>query len=193
VVRSRLTGRAPEASPEADHQSTRREATATKSSPVRSFRTSVDIPPGSREKVNKVLNQHLADSFDLMSQVKQAHWNVKGSDSWQLHKLFDEVAARAAEWVDELAERITALGGYANGTVRMAAAASTLPEFPTEITESMDYVRAVADRLAAFTNSARAAIDQTDKLGDANTADLFTEISRCADKYLYFLEAHVQG
>lgn len=166
---------------------------ATKSSPVRSFRTSVDIPPGSREKINKVLNQHLADSFDLMSQVKQAHWNVKGSDFWQLHELFDEVAARAAEWVDELAERITALGGYANGTVRMAAAASTLPEFPTEITESMDYVRAVADRLAAFTDSARAAIDQTDKLGDANTADLFTEISRCADKYLYFLEAHLQG
>ncbi len=166
---------------------------ATKSSPVRSFRTSVDIPPGSREKVNKILNQHLADSFDLMSQVKQAHWNVKGSDFWQLHKLFDEVAARAAEWVDEFAERVTALGGYATGTVRMAAATSTLPEFPTDITESMDYVRAVADRLAAFTNSARAAIDQTDKLGDADTADLFTEISRCADKYLYFLEAHLQS
>lgn len=165
---------------------------ATKRSPVRSFRTSVDIPPGSREKVTKVLNQHLADSFDLMSQVKQAHWNVKGSDFWQLHELFDDVAARAAEWVDELAERVTALGGYANGTVRMAAGASTLTEFPTEITESMDYVRAVADRLAAFTNSARAAIDETDKLGDANTADLFTEISRCADKYLYFLEAHLQ-
>ena len=75
----------------------------------------------------------------------------------------------------------------------MAAASSTLPEFPTEITESMDYVQAVAERLAAFTNSAREAIDQTDELGDADTADLFTEVSRCADKYLYFLEAHLQG
>ena len=166
---------------------------ATKSSPVRSFATSVDIPADSRSKVSRILNQHLADAFDLMSQVKQAHWNVKGSDFWQLHKLFDEVAARAVEWVDEFAERVTALGGYANGTARMAAATSTLPEFPTKITESMDYVRAVADRLAAFTNSARAAIDATDKLGDADTADLFTEISRCADKYLYFLEAHLQG
>lgn len=166
---------------------------ATKSSSVRSFSTSVDIPAKARTKVNGILNQHLADSFDLMSQVKQAHWNVKGSDFWQLHKLFDEVAARAAEWVDEFAERITALGGYANGTARMAAATSTLPEFPTDITESMDYVRAVADRLGAFTNSARGAIDETDKLGDADTADLFTEISRCADKYLYFLEAHLQG
>lgn len=165
----------------------------TKHASVRSFRTSVDIPAGDRAKIDRILNQHLADSFDLMSQVKQAHWNVKGSDFWQLHKLFDEVAERATEWVDEFAERITALGGYATGTVRMAAASSTLPEFPTEITESMDYVRAIAERLAAFTNSAREAIDQTDKLGDADTADLFTEVSRCADKYLYFLEAHLQG
>ena len=165
----------------------------TKNATLRSFTTSVDIPADSRTKINRVLNQHLANSFDLMSQVKQAHWNVKGSDFWQLHKLFDEVAERAAEWVDEFAERVTALGGYATGTVRMAAASSTLPEFPTEITDSMDYVRAVAERLAAFTNSAREAIDQTDELGDADTADLFTEVSRCADKYLYFLEAHLQG
>jgi starvation-inducible DNA-binding protein len=164
----------------------------TKNATLRSFTTSVGIPADSRTKINRVLNQHLADSFDLMSQVKQAHWNVKGSDFWQLHKLFDEVAERAAEWVDEFAERVTALGGYATGTVRMAAASSTLPEFPTEITDSMDYVRAVAERLAAFTNSAREAIDQTDELGDADTADLFTEVSRCADKYLYFLEAHLQ-
>ena len=160
---------------------------------VRSFATSVDIPAEKRTKINRVLNQHLADSFDLLSQVKQAHWNVKGSDFWQLHKLFDEVAEQAEEWVDELAERVTALGGYATGTVRMAAASSTLPEFPTDITAGMDYVKAVAARLAAFTNSARGAIDQTDTLGDANTADLLTEISRGADKYLYFLEAHLQG
>lgn len=166
---------------------------ATKAARARTFRTSVDIPAGDRAKIVRILNQHLADSFDLQSQIKQAHWNVKGADFWQLHKLFDETAERAEEWVDEFAERVTALGGYATGTVRMAAAASTLPEFPTGITDSMDYVRAVADRLGAFTNSARRAIDATDKLGDADTADLFTEVSRCADKYLYFLEAHLQG
>jgi len=166
---------------------------ATRGGSTRSFSTRVDIAAEARTKTVKVLNQHLADAFDLMSQVKQAHWNVKGSDFWQLHKLFDEVAERAAEWVDELAERVTALGGYATGTVRMAATASTLPELPTDITAGVDYVKAVAERLAAFTNSARQAIDETDKLGDADTADLFTEISRCADKYLYFLEAHLQA
>jgi len=166
---------------------------ATQLARARTFETSVDIPADDRAKIVRILNQHLADSFDLWSQVKQAHWNVKGSDFWQLHKLFDEVAARAAEWVDEFAERVTALGGYANGTVRMAAAASALPEFPTDITDSMEYVHAVVDRLGPFTNSAREAIEQTEKLGDMNTSDLFIEISRCADKYLYFLEAHLQG
>jgi starvation-inducible DNA-binding protein len=166
---------------------------ATTKAAVRTFATSVSIPAERRAKVIKLLNQHLADAFDLQSQVKQAHWNIKGSDFWQLHKLFDEVAARAAEWVDQLAERVTALGGYATGTVRMSAASSTLPEFPTDITDSMDYVRAVSHRLAAFTNSARGAGDDTDELGDANTTDLFIEISRCADTYLYFLDAHLQN
>jgi starvation-inducible DNA-binding protein len=165
---------------------------ASRQALARSFPTSVDIPAGDRAKVIKVLNQLLADASDFWSQAKQAHWNVKGPDFWQLHKLFDDVAGEAAAWVDEFAERVTALGGYANGTVRMAAASSSLPELPTDITDSMDYVKAVAVRLAAFTNAARKAIDQTDKLGDADTADLFTEVSRCADKYLYFLEAHLQ-
>jgi starvation-inducible DNA-binding protein len=160
---------------------------------MRTFKTGVDIPAGDRAKVNGILNQQLADSLDFMSQAKQAHWNVKGKDFYQLHKLFDELAEEAVEWIDLVAERVTALGGIATGTVRMSAGASRLPEFPTDITDGMEYVRALADRLAAYTNSAREGIDQTDKLGDANTADLLTEISRCADKYLYFLEAHLQG
>jgi starvation-inducible DNA-binding protein len=168
-------------------------ATATKPRTDRTFKTSVDIPAETRRKVNEILNQNLANSFDLMSQTKQAHWNVKGNDFWQLHKLFDELAAETAEWVDMIAERVTALGGYATGTARMAAETSELPEFPTDITGGMEYVAAVVERLAQFANGAREAIDETEKMGDANTSDLFTEIGRCADKYLYFLEAHIQG
>ena len=166
--------------------------TATRSKAPRTFKTSIDLPSDTRTKINALLNQSLADAFDLMSQTKQAHWNVKGNDFWQLHKLFDELAAEVGEWVDMIAERVTALGGYATGTVRMSATSSRLPEFPTDITDGSDYIRALADRLGAYTNSARAGIDQTDQMGDLNTADLFTEISRCADKYLYFLEAHLQ-
>jgi starvation-inducible DNA-binding protein len=166
---------------------------AKKDASARTFKTRVGITAADRARVIDVLNAHLADAFDLVSQSKQAHWNVKGSDFWQLHKLFDEVAEAAEGWVDELAERVTALGGYAKGTARMAAAASRLPEFPTDITDGMDYVAALADRVATLSNAAREAIDLTaEQLGDADTADLLTEISRSADTYLYFLEAHLQ-
>jgi len=164
---------------------------ATKSR-TRTFSTAIDIPAEKRDQVNGILNQNLANSLDLFSQVKQAHWNVKGNDFWQLHKLFDEVAEAVEEWTDMIAERVGALGGYANGTARMAASSSDLPEFPTDITEGMQYVSAVTDRLGQYSNAAREAIDQTDKLGDLVTSDLFTEISRDADKYIYFLQAHLQ-
>jgi starvation-inducible DNA-binding protein len=141
----------------------------------------------------ELLNQQLADTLDLFSQTKQAHWNVKGKDFYQLHKLFDEHAGCAEEWADLLAERAVMLGGYATGTVRMSAKASTLTEFPSDITNGMDYVAAMVERWAAYANSTRDAIETADKAGDATTADLFTEISRQADMNLWFQEAHLQG
>ncbi len=100
-----------------DHQ----EMASRSSTATHQFSTHIDLPVESREQLIMLLNEHLADSFDLMSQTKQAHWNVKGKDFYQLHLLFDEIAGELADFVDLLAERATSLGGYATGTVRMAA------------------------------------------------------------------------
>jgi len=164
-------------------------ATATK---ARTFKTSVNLEASVRAKMVDLLNQQLADTLDLFSQTKQAHWNVKGEEFYQLHKMFDEHAGCAAEWTDLIAERAVMLGGYATGTVRMAAASSTLDEFPTDITKSMEYVAAMVERWAAYANNIRDAIDTADQAGDATTADLLTEISRQADMNLWFQEAHLQ-
>jgi starvation-inducible DNA-binding protein len=163
-------------------------ATQTK----RTFSTRIDIVEASREELVQLLNARLADTFDLYSQLKQAHWNVKGSDFIQLHKLYDDVAESVLEYVDMIAERATALGGLALGTARMAAAASTLDEYPVGAVEGMDTVSAIADRLAAYGASVRAAIDAAVDLHDQDTADLFTEVSRATDKHLWFIEAHLQ-
>ena len=166
-------------------------ATSTKAK-ARTFKTSVNLEASVRTKMVEQLNQHLADTLDLYSQTKQAHWNVKGPEFYQLHLMFDEHAGCAADWVDLLAERAVMLGGYASGTVRMAAGSSALPEFPTDITGSLDYVEAVVERWAAYANAIRDGIDTADKAGDATTADLLTEISRQADMNLWFQEAHLQ-
>ena len=166
-------------------------ATVEKSK-VQTFPTHIEIPANQRKALIEILNQSLADTFDLMSQTKQAHWNVKGKDFYQLHLLFDEIAAELAEFVDLIAERATSLGGYATGTARMAADNSSLPEYPTDIVEGMDHVAALVERFALYCASIRHNIDETDKIGDPSTADMYTEISRVVDKRLWFLEAHIQ-
>lgn len=158
----------------------------------RMVKTSNDLPAEQREQLVALLNQQLADTFDLMSQTKEAHWNVKGPNFYQLHELFDELATNLLGHIDTIAERVTALGGLATGTVRMAASSSRLPEFPLEVTRDMEVVTCLVERYANLAMTTRQAIDTADDLGDADTADLFTEVSRDLDKHLWFLEAHVQ-
>jgi starvation-inducible DNA-binding protein len=156
------------------------------------YSTRIDIPADTRSTIISLLNQTLAASLDLKTQVKQAHWNVKGLDFYQLHELFDEMASELEEYVDMVAERVTALGGLALGTARIAAAQSNLPEYPLDIAAGIDHIVALADRYAIYGKSLRENIAETDELGDADTADLYTEVSRAIDKRLWFLEAHLQ-
>ncbi|HNQ14863.1 MAG TPA: DNA starvation/stationary phase protection protein Dps [Pyrinomonadaceae bacterium] len=155
-------------------------------------KTKIDIEKGKREAIVGILNSRLADAIDLKSQAKQAHWNVKGTNFIALHELFDQVATDVETHIDDIAERITTLGGTAIGTVRTAAQNSTLSEYPLEITDGADHVDALSTALSDFGKKVRSAIDETDELGDANSVDLFTGISRSIDKFLWFVEAHQQ-
>ncbi|HTP01054.1 MAG TPA: DNA starvation/stationary phase protection protein Dps [Anaerolineales bacterium] len=162
-------------------------ATATKQ-----IETRIDIPEKAREQVCATLNEQLADMFDLFSQTKQAHWNVKGSDFYQLHKLFDKLAEELAENIDVVAERVTALGGVAMGTVHMSAARSRLPEFPDRSVQSMAAVEVLAVRYASLAETTRAAIDTASERQDETTANILQDISAELDKDLWMLEAHLQ-
>jgi starvation-inducible DNA-binding protein len=155
-------------------------------------RTRIDLPLEIRDQLVTLLNQQLADTFDLYSQSKQAHWNVKGSEFFQLHELYDKLAAELLAYIDLSAERATTLGGTAEGTARMAAAASRLTDYPADEVGSRESVELLAERYAALAATTRAAIDKSTELSDADTADLFTEVSRGLDKSLWFLEAHLQ-
>jgi len=157
----------------------------------KSSTTRIDIKPKLRDSMTDLLNQQLADTVDLYTQVKQAHWNVKGPHFIALHELFDKLAEDLEDPVDDMAERITALGGVARGTARIAAQESRLSEFPHGRVSGLDAVALLADRYAALGASTRAAIETASKQGDADTSDLFTGISRGLDKALWFLEAHL--
>jgi starvation-inducible DNA-binding protein len=157
------------------------------------YETENDLPKAARTELIGLLNQRLADVIDLQSQLKQAHWNVKGPHFIGLHELFDKISEEIEEYVDMIAERVVQLGGIAEGTVRVAASRSRLDEYPLAIAEGSAHVEAVARALSTFGREARMSIDEAAGFEDADTADLFTEVSRGIDKALWFVEAHSQA
>lgn len=152
-----------------------------------------DLRGETREQLSGLINQRLADAIDLNMQMKQAHWNVKGPNFIGLHELFDKVHEATEDYVDLIAERVVQLGGIAEGTLRTAAKRSRLAEYPLDIKEGIAHVLAVSEALSSFGREARIMIGEADALGDADTADIFTEISRGIDKWLWFVEAHGQS
>jgi starvation-inducible DNA-binding protein len=157
------------------------------------FKTKNDLSEAIRSKAVELLNARLADAIDLQTQTKQAHWNVKGPHFIALHELFDKINEDVEDYVDEIAERAVQLGGAAEGTARMAAKRSSLSEYPANAVDGRSHVEALSSALAAFGKSARKAIDQANEFNDLDTADLFTEVSRGIDKWLWFVEAHLQA
>lgn len=155
--------------------------------------TKNDLAADIRKKVADLLNGLLAISVDLDTQLKQAHWNVKGPHFRPLHELFDDIAEDAEDYSDLIAERIVQLGGTAFGTARVAASKSALKEYPLEITAGPAHVEAVAEAIAVFARHARKGIDETGGWGDQDTADILTEVSRGLDKWLWMVEAHLQA
>jgi starvation-inducible DNA-binding protein len=160
---------------------------------TRLVETRNDLPADTRQLIVQLCNEQLADTFDLFSQTKQAHWNVKGPQFYHLHELYDELAESLLSHVDLIAERATALGGAATGTARMAAQATRLPEFSASAVGSMESVEMLVERYATLAESTRKAIDTAEQAEDMDTSDLFTEVSRDLDKSLWFLEAHLQN
>src|SRR5271165_6691322 len=160
---------------------------------VRTFPSSVGVPENNRQALITLLNLRLADAIDVHSQVKWAHWNVKGKDFYQLHLLFDSVATHLEDHIDTIAERVAALGGVAHGTIREAVAKSSVPEADLAAADGPSMVKFLVQNVGHFTNALRTAIQEADDLDDAATVDLFTAITREMDKDLWFIEAHIQA
>jgi starvation-inducible DNA-binding protein len=157
------------------------------------YETLNDLERSTRERMIELLNARLADGIDLRTQLKVAHWNVKGPHFIALHQLFDGIVEDVDAYVDLVAERAVQLGGIADGTARQIAERSTLDEYAAAGSgEGQEHVHAVADALAHFARVSREAIDLASEAKDQGTADIFTEISRGTDKWLWMVEAHLQ-
>lgn len=156
--------------------------------PTRPYASLISISPQSRVQLIDILNQTLATTVDLKTQLKHAQWNVKATKLYDLYQLFDEIATELDVFIDLLAERVITLGGLAMGTARTAIRQSILPEYPLHIQEGRDHIASVAERLAIFGSLLWENIDCTSVLGDADTAYLYAEVSLKTDRRLWLLD-----
>ncbi len=159
----------------------------------RMYHNRVALSDEQKKKTVTVMQERLAEALDMYSQAKFAHWNVKGVNFYQLHLVFDSVAETIFPQIDKIAERMTQLGGVANGTVRQSANASQIPEYDTTLTAGMDHVNALANALGCYCQALREASDKIDEIGDEPTSDFFKQLVVEAEEQLYFLESHLEA
>jgi len=154
--------------------------------------TKIGIPEKQRVELITMLNGTMASMTDLYLQLKNAHWNVKGMQFIALHKMFDELAEDSEPKIDDLAERVTALGGTALGDLKSVAVSSQLKAYPAGLCEAKFVVEHLAHNFAILGEHARTNIGESEKYGDIATGDIYIGLARFLDKSLWFLEAHLQ-
>jgi starvation-inducible DNA-binding protein len=157
------------------------------------YKSPSHLPEDSRVKIADALNARLADGLDLHSQIKVAHWNIKGPGFAALHPLFETFAVGLAGFNDEIAERAVTLGGRAYGTVRHVAKSSKLADYPQETTKDLEHVKLLAERFDTYLDGVRGSRDAAEKLGDADTVDLFTRLVQEFEKHAWFLRASLES
>ncbi|WP_394839689.1 DNA starvation/stationary phase protection protein Dps [Pendulispora rubella] len=157
------------------------------------YKSPSHLPEDARVKIVETLNARLADGLDLHSQIKVAHWNIKGPQFAALHPLFETFAVGLANFNDGVAERAVTLGGRAYGTVRHVSKASRLPEYPQDTTRDLEHVRLLAERFETFLDGVRESRTVGEKLGDTDTVDLLTQVVTEFEKHAWFLRASLEG
>jgi starvation-inducible DNA-binding protein len=151
------------------------------------------LPEADRAALVAALNARLADGLDLHSQIKVAHWNIKGPHFATLHPLFETFAIALAAFNDRIAERAITLGGLAHGTARHVARASTLADYPEGTTRDLVHVELLAARIEQYLAGVRAARKEAVERGDDDTEGLLTEVVTAFEMHAWFLRATLGG
>ena len=156
------------------------------------YKSPSHLPEDARVKIADTLNARLADGLDLHSQIKVAHWNIKGPQFAALHPLFETFAVSLGNHNDSIAERAVTLGAKAYGTARHVAKSSRLPEYPQETSRDLEHVALLAERIEKYLDGVRESRSAIEKLNDTDSVDLLTGIVTEFEKHAWFLRASLE-
>ena len=143
-----------------------------------------------QEESIRILNEYLADFLNLALITKQAHWNMRGSNFIAVHEMLDPFNDKLLEYADTFAERVVQMGGTALGTPETIVDETSFDAYPTNIFQVNEHLSELIKRYATTANNIRADIDAN--LADAATIDILTAAVEDLDKYVWFMESHLE-
>lgn len=157
------------------------------------YKSPSPLAEASRAKIAESLNARLVDGLDLHSQIKVAHWNIKGPHFAVLHPLFETFAVSLANHNDTVAERAVTLGAQVFGTAHYVAKHSKLAEYPQETSRDLEHVKLLSERFETYVSGLRESRKVAEGEGDTDTVDLITGIVSEFEKHGWFLRATLGG
>jgi starvation-inducible DNA-binding protein len=148
----------------------------------------IGIAEAEREEIADGLSRLLADTYTLYLKTHNYHWNVVGPMFTTLHAMFEEQYTELATAVDEIAERIRALGELAPGTFRQYAELSSIPE-DADFPDATEMIRRLVEAQEAVVRTARSVFAAVDAANDEATADLLTQRMQVHEKTAWMLRS----
>lgn len=163
---------------------------------IQAFGTIARLPIALSEKVCQAsverLNQILVDTMTLRDLYKKHHWQVSGKTFYQLHLLFDKHFEEQSEMVDQIAERIQALGGLSYAMAADVAENTNIPRPPKGREEVGVQISRLLTAHEIVLQGARAAARKATELGDDGTNDLLvSDVIRTNELQVWFLAEHL--
>lgn len=150
----------------------------------------------SNSEANQVsihLNQLVADSYGLMAELHLAHWNIEGSDFFQLHEAFQQQYEELFTAIDDIAERVRALDHYAVGGLKSLASMSNIEESPSATScKAKAYVNTLLSGHETVIVGAIKAREVAAKCGDAESEDLLISRIQVHQKAAWFLRSYLR-
>ncbi|MBZ6379543.1 DNA starvation/stationary phase protection protein [Pacificimonas flava] len=149
----------------------------------------IGVNTENRQKVGKELGKVLADSYTLYLKTHNFHWNVRGPHFHALHNLFEEQYTELAAAVDEIAERIRALGVDAPGSYRQFADLNSIDEAPDTPPEALAMAEQLAHDHEAVAKTCRATLGIAEEAEDEVSVDMMVERMTVHDKAAWMLRS----
>lgn len=156
------------------------------------MKTNIGIKEKDTAAVAEILNKLLADHNVLYTKARNAHWNVVGPDFHAQHLFFETIYNALAETIDEIAERVRAIGHYAVGSLKEFLELTQLSEEKPSKNDSESYIKALLNDFESVIISIRGNIETVEKHGDAGTEDFLVGIMEAHEKTAWMLRAHLQ-